>query len=150
MKTSRGRFCSQPILSRAFHWLPVDYLICTPTRWLPQRAVNVPSQRQRVRAKIWLACKRSSQALPAANFVQNKLHPWQPRLNSRQPALGTSSAFLAQRGRSSGRMQSHPNKSSSCFSSITTLVEHCWNESPLTASCTRDRLHGTMTTADEA
>jgi hypothetical protein len=65
-------------------------------------------------AKIWLACKRSSQALHAANSVQNKVRPWQPRLPSRAIALGICSAFFAQRGRSPGRMHSRPNKSSSC------------------------------------
>ncbi|KAJ4984425.1 hypothetical protein SVAN01_10060 [Stagonosporopsis vannaccii] len=99
-----GLFCSQPISSRAFHWLLIDYLILAPTHWAPQRAVNVPSQRQRAGAKIWLACKRSSQAFAAANFVQNKVRPWQPHLSSRAPTTRISSAFLARHGRRPGRM----------------------------------------------
>lgn len=59
----------------------MDYLILAPTHWPPQRAVNVPSQRQRTGAKIWLACKRSSQASTAANFVLYKVRTWQPRLS---------------------------------------------------------------------
>lgn len=36
-------------------WLLADYLIRPSTHWVPQRAVNVPSQRQRLRAKVLAA-----------------------------------------------------------------------------------------------
>lgn len=73
-ENEQGPHCSQPIPSRAFHWLMTDYLILAPTQWPPQRAVKVPSQLQRAVAKIWLVCKRSSQAIAAANSVQNKVY----------------------------------------------------------------------------
>lgn len=91
METSRGRFCSQPISSRAFHWLLIDYLILAPTHWPPQRAVNVPSQRPASQSQDLAGLQTIVAAFAAANFVQNKVHPWQPRLSSRAPTMRTCS-----------------------------------------------------------
>lgn len=148
METSRGRFCSQPISSRAFYWFLVDYLIRAPTQWAPQRAVNVPSQRQRAKPRSsWPANDRLKPCmlptlcrtkfdLGSLAFLRVQL-PWE---NPPHSSLNVGAARPDALSSKQKEFVHLPNNDPS----------QALLDTPLNSSCTRARLHSTMMTAEEA